>query len=111
MVQNVAIGWRTSTLRPMQVEVTVERWASMETRLPSSVVGTLKLHTIDSTSLGKQRTVRVWLPVEYEANQGDRFPVLYMHDGQNCFDRATGAFGNEWQIDESLTTLLSDENA
>src|SRR5205823_7376853 len=36
-------------------------------------------------------------------------PVLYMHDGQNCFDRATSAFGNEWEIDETLTKLIADK--
>lgn len=30
-----------------------------------------------------------------------------MHDGQNCFDRATSAFGNEWRIDETLTQLIN----
>jgi predicted alpha/beta superfamily hydrolase len=33
-----------------------------------------------------------------------------MHDGQNCFDRATSAFGNEWEIDETLTKLISDKH-
>ena len=31
-----------------------------------------------------------------------------MQDGQNCFDRATSAFGTEWQIDETLTKLIKD---
>ena len=30
-----------------------------------------------------------------------------MHDGQNCFDRATSAFGKEWEIDETLTRLIA----
>ena len=33
--------------------------------------------------------------------------MLYLHDGQNCFDRATSAFGVEWQIDETLTRLIA----
>jgi predicted alpha/beta superfamily hydrolase len=51
----------------------------------------------------------VWLPPGYNANPTQRYPVLYMHDGQNCFDRATSAFGNEWQIDETLTKLINEK--
>jgi predicted alpha/beta superfamily hydrolase len=36
-----------------------------------------------------------------------RYPVLYMHDGQNLFDAAT-SFSGEWQVDETLA-VLADE--
>ncbi len=29
-------------------------------------------------------------------------------DGQNCFDRATSAYGSEWRVDETLTRLIGD---
>lgn len=92
-----------------KIEVTVARWANGKPapRPPSSIVGTLKLHDIDSRHLKQSRTIRVWLPPGYGANSIARYDVLYMHDGQNCFDRATSAFGNEWEIDESLTKLIA----
>jgi predicted alpha/beta superfamily hydrolase len=47
--------------------------------------------------------VRIYLPPGYE--QGTRrYPVLYMHDGQNLFDDAT-AYAGEWGIDETLNEL------
>lgn len=93
-----------------QIDVTVERWASDKpTGLSSTVVGNLKLHTIDSRALKQSRTIRVWLPSAYDANPNARYSVLYVHDGQNCFDRATSAFGNEWEIDETLTRLIHDK--
>ena len=51
------------------------------------------------------RTRRVWiyLPPGY-ANSGRRYPVLYMHDGQNVFDAAT-SFAGEWGVDETLDRL------
>jgi predicted alpha/beta superfamily hydrolase len=56
--------------------------------------------------LGRERTIRVYLPPGYEA--GDtRYPVLYLHDGQNLFDDAT-SFVGEWGIDESLDALAKD---
>jgi predicted alpha/beta superfamily hydrolase len=93
-----------------QIEVTVERWAiAAPTTKLSTVVGTLKLHNIDSAVLKTSRTIRVWLPANYDDDASARFDVLYMHDGQNCFDRATSAFDKEWEVDETLTKLIADK--
>lgn len=96
-----------------RVEISVARWATgaPPAPQPSTVVGNLKLHQLDSHVLKATttRTLRVWLPPGYDANPNARYPILYMHDGQNCFDRATSAFGNEWQIDETLTKLIADK--
>jgi alpha-glucosidase len=53
--------------------------------------------------LDRQRTIRIYLPPGYAATK-QRFPVLYMHDGQNLFDDATSFLG-EWGIDETLDEL------
>jgi predicted alpha/beta superfamily hydrolase len=55
-----------------------------------------------SPELGNRRTLRIYLPASYGENPMKRYPVLYMHDGQNLFDAATSAFGTEWQIDETV---------
>ena len=36
------------------------------------------------------------------------YPVIYMHDGQNLFDRETSYVG-EWKVDESLDSLNEPE--
>jgi metallo-beta-lactamase class B len=61
--------------------------------------------------LGRRRRVWIYLPPDY-ATSGRRYPVLYMHDGQNVFDAAT-AFAGEWGVDESLDSLhaLGDPGA
>lgn len=53
--------------------------------------------------LDRQRTIRVYAPPCY-ADSNERYPVLYMHDGQNLFDAATSFLG-EWEVDESLNSL------
>ena len=53
--------------------------------------------------LNRERTVRVYLPPGY-AQTRRRYPVLYMHDGQNLFDDAT-AYAGEWGVDETLNRL------
>ena len=51
--------------------------------------------------LGRERTLRLYLPPSYEASPDRRYPVIYMHDAQNLFDDAT-SYAGEWRIDETL---------
>lgn len=52
-----------------------------------------------------QRTRRVWiyLPETYQGSR-KKYPVLYMHDGQNVFEDSS-SFSGEWGVDEALDTL------
>jgi predicted alpha/beta superfamily hydrolase len=47
----------------------------------------------------------VYLPPGYDASS-DRYPVLYMHDGQNLFDVRT-SFGGEWHVDETCDQFIA----
>ena len=53
------------------------------------------------------RKVVVWLPPGYRP-KGPKYAVLYMHDGQNLFDRATSGYDKEWRIDETLDRLIRE---
>jgi predicted alpha/beta superfamily hydrolase len=66
-----------------------------------TVVGTVMvLEGFESPQLGNRRDLLVYLPPSY--SRGDRrYAVIYMHDGQNLFDRAT-SFGEEWEVDQTL---------
>ncbi|WEF33031.1 alpha/beta hydrolase-fold protein [Pseudoduganella chitinolytica] len=76
--------------------------------LPAVARGTLELiEKVRSPQLGNERTLRVWLPPGYAANPGKRYPVLYMHDGQNLFDPKT-AYSTEWHIDEVADRLAAN---
>jgi predicted alpha/beta superfamily hydrolase len=56
--------------------------------------------------LERKRQLRLYLPPGY-ATSKKRYPVLYMHDGQNLFDNAT-AYAGEWKVDETLDTLARE---
>jgi predicted alpha/beta superfamily hydrolase len=58
--------------------------------------------SFSSTILGNSRRVWAYLPPSYDENPTARYPVLYMHDGQNLFDASRAAFGTEWGVDETL---------
>lgn len=48
----------------------------------------------------------VYLPPGYRRFSGKRYPVLYLHDGQNVFDAATAFAGVEWGVDETAERLI-----
>ena len=54
--------------------------------------------------LNRQRTLRLCLPASYASEPQRRYPVIYMHDGQNLFDAAT-SFAGEWGVDETMAAL------
>ncbi|MFC0517382.1 alpha/beta hydrolase [Mucilaginibacter angelicae] len=57
--------------------------------------------------LGRQRRVWIYLPAGYDAAQ-TKYPVIYMHDGQNLFDEYTSSYG-EWGIDELMDKMPAQE--
>lgn len=53
------------------------------------------------------RNVDVWLPPGYDGHPRRRYPVLYMHDGQNVFDPALAYTGIDWDVDGAMTRLIA----
>ncbi len=75
----------------------------------STVTGDVRYHRkFRSLNLGNERTLTVWLPPGYEGDPSARYPVLYMHDGQNLFDDAT-SFAGEWHADETAAELIAQK--
>ncbi len=60
-----------------------------------------------SRFLRTDHDVLVYLPRGYDTDQNRRYPVLYLHDGQNIFDGATSYIpGQEWHVDETAEALI-----
>lgn len=71
------------------------------------VTGTLvTLESFQSVNLGRAPVVQVWLPPGYGEEIERRYPVLYLHDGQNLFDPGTAPRGIDWGVDETLTAMI-----
>lgn len=67
--------------------------------------------TIASDILSTNRFYRVYLPPEYESST-ERYPVLYVHDGQNAFSTAGphAAFGwGNWELDKTADRLIGEK--
>lgn len=51
------------------------------------------------------RNIVVWLPPGYDLEPGQRYRVLYAHDGQNLFDPQTSFAGVDWGLHEAMGRL------
>lgn len=76
--------------------------------LPNTIFGgTLYIGEayVPGIDVEKPRKIRIFLPFNY--NEIDRFPVVYMMDGKNLFDKYT-SFAGEWEVDEVLEKRIKD---
>ena len=104
MPGNATLDVTTNT----EVILRVARWKN-ETNAPQGqVTGRVdKYPNMEYAGL-LPRDVQVWLPPSYETATNKRYPVLYMHDGQQVFDPATSTHGIDWQVDETATRLIAE---
>ncbi|MCA9979968.1 MAG: alpha/beta hydrolase [Anaerolineales bacterium] len=55
-----------------------------------------------------RRALYIYLPRGYDQHTHRRYPVLYMHDGQNCFERYVhDSFSGSWRADEVADRLIN----
>jgi predicted alpha/beta superfamily hydrolase len=70
-----------------------------------TVVGNLQISDdFYSPQLNNRRHILAHLPPSYGQEADKRYPVIYMHDGQNLFDDHT-SFAGEWHVDETMQRL------
>lgn len=60
-----------------------------------------------SSQFANSRTLLVYLPPSYNENYAKKYPVIYMHDGQNIFNASTSFGGVEWKVDENINSLVT----
>lgn len=87
--------------------IIVSGWADHFAPKPKISTASKNVRIIDTAfyipQLKRKRTVRIYLPEDYSVSK-KRYPVLYMHDGQNLFDETTG-FAGEWGVDEFMDSV------
>ncbi|MBX3404772.1 MAG: alpha/beta hydrolase [Phycisphaeraceae bacterium] len=72
--------------------------------------GTLRRLDVAGGGIVTRRDLLVWLPPGYDdpANAQRRYPVLYMQDGQNLFEKHPG-IPAEWGMDETAARLIAEQ--
>ncbi|MCU0411758.1 MAG: alpha/beta hydrolase-fold protein [Bacteroidetes bacterium] len=85
-------------------------WSDQAVTPGGGITGRVEYHRdLSGEGLAYARDVIVWLPPDYNDQPSRRFPVLYMHDGQNVFDPSTSFIGYDWHADEVADSLIRAE--
>lgn len=87
------------------VALSVTEWADRFPAANPPSTASKNVQVLDTAflipQLKRTRRITVYLPETYQSDPKKKYPVLYMHDGQNLFDAAT-SFSGEWGVDEFL---------
>lgn len=81
--------------------------ACVHAQVPVNFLGTIKRVDAFASKYVAARTIAVWLPQDYDSTK--KYPVLYMHDGQNLFDSTITFNHQEWKVDETITRLVREK--
>ena len=94
--------------RSQTIEFEIANFAGFEDESPNHTrLGKFEyIRNLPSKYLENQRNILVYLPPSYKPNGSKRYPVLYMHDGNNLFDSNTAFMGVEWEVDEAAERLI-----
>lgn len=68
--------------------------------------GTIDRLRLYSPQMADTMTIDVWTPDSYST--ANRYPVIYMHDGQNLFDATTTWNHQAWEMDTVMCRLIHD---
>ena len=101
-------GWENGPNRPLLLTrpgvVVTRAFDAAGPKFPTTLHGRVQRHPAFTSAFVAPRDVTVLLPVEYGRSPRQRFPVVYLHDGQNLFNAAEGN-GGEWRVDETALAL------
>lgn len=101
-------GWESGRNRCLTLnngaQVTDRPFDAPPEPVAASRVGDIRRHAEFKSKFVRARDVQVWLPPGYAEHPRERYPVLYLNDGQNVFDGT--AMGMEWQVDETADALI-----
>lgn len=81
-------------------------FAQERTSTKSDNVSFLKKEFVIPNVNDQPHKVWLYLPPRY-ASSKKKYPVIYMHDGQNLFDYKTSYVG-EWKVDEALNKIYEE---
>lgn len=89
------------------IKIEVEGWRNGSAIQQRVSTANKHVQVIDTAfyipQLNRYRRIWIYLPASYKESH-KRYPVLYMHDGQNLFEDLT-SFSGEWGVDEAIDSL------
>lgn len=105
---NIFPNFRHITTADTTLIFTFPSWGTQAKEIKGQITGNVRYHRKFGGKEIQARDIIIWLPPSYEHAGSKRYPVLYMHDGQNIIDPLTSSIGVDWQIDESADSLIKN---
>jgi predicted alpha/beta superfamily hydrolase len=94
------------------LRATLRRAFGLQKRRAAARPGRLDHIPFTSAILSSDRHLTVYLPAGYDEQGDRRYPVLYMHDGQNLFEPHRAFIpGQHWQLAEAADAAIDDRTA
>lgn len=91
------------------IELIIENWQDKFPPIKTTSSASKKVRIIETSffmpQLNRNRRIWIYLPENY-ASSRTKYPVLYLHDGQNIFEDSS-SFAGEWGVDEFLDTTTT----
>ncbi len=89
------------------VKIDIQAWSKITTQKSTATKNVSVLsEDFYIPQLNRKRNIWLYLPPDYHTSQ-KKYPVIYMHDGQNLFDETT-SFSGEWGVDETLDQIFKE---
>ena len=74
--------------------------------------GRLESMSFASKVFDNTRQVTIYLPPDYDDHPEQRYPVLYMHDGQNLFEPGRSFIpGQHWRLADAADSMIGERKA
>ena len=95
------------------LRTTFQRLLRLENRRAAVRPGRLEhIHNFHSDILGNTREITIYLPAGYDERSDRRYPVLYLHDGQNVFEPERAFIpGQHWRAAEAANEAIGGRTA
>ncbi len=114
-LRDTAMTQRDRDLKERELKEQMKEKKLIKNKLANSqhtpLDGTIIHYDDFPSELVRPRPVDVWLPEGYDHQSNDRYPVIYMHDGQFLFDQSDSPFAGMdllWDVDKAITRLVRD---
>lgn len=91
--------------KPITFNLYIDGWEGVSLQSTASQNVSVLSDTFYMPELNTHRRIWLYLPEDYHTSD-KRYQVLYMHDGQNLFDKYT-SFAGEWGVDEAMDSLVA----
>lgn len=111
--KGLSLGNRMYTFKKEKdtLKVAIANWSHLFKKVKNASTASKNVSVLKSDfvipQLNTKRRVWLYLPTDYAVSK-EKYAVVYMHDGQNLFDKSASGYG-EWKVDETLDKLYREK--